>query len=256
MLVSGHEASRARAVRIDLAKLIAAGEMDVLYQAQVTARTFRIAGFEALARWNHPTHGPLSPDAFLDGSEESLEDLTTFVLNRACEDAARWPSVTVSVNIAPHQFGAETFPDEVGAIATAAGLPLDCLELEILESDAFKDPDAARAGMKRLRSMGVRIAIDDYGQGFSRQSLLLDLPISKIKLARSLVIDEKSAGWIEEFVATAHALGMEVTAEGGETQAQAMQAANCDYMQGFLFARPASGAQVTRALTQGAAPSP
>jgi diguanylate cyclase len=241
-------------VKTDLAKIIAAGEMDVWYQPQVAARSLRIAGFEALARWNHPTLGQLTPDAFLDDADDSLADLAAFVLSRACEDATRWPAVTVSVNIAPRQFADENFPDEIGAIAAWAGLPLDRLELEILESAAFEDPDAARAGMSRLRAMGVRLAIDDYGQGFSRQSLLLDLPVNKIKLARSIVIDERSAGWIGEFVSTAHALGMEVTAEGVETQAQAqaMQAAGCDYLQGYFFARPSSGADVTRALAGGA----
>ncbi|MFN3889572.1 MAG: EAL domain-containing protein [Beijerinckiaceae bacterium] len=240
-------------MNIDLGKAIAAGEMDVWYQPQVAAKSFRIVAFEALARWNHPVEGHLAPQAFPKGAMAYSADLAAFVLARACADAARWPHVSVGVNIPPQQFADPGFPDDICAIAGEAGLPLDRLELEILEDTSFEDPDAARSVMVRLRAMGVRIAIDDFGQGFSRESLLLDLPVSKIKLARSLVTDESSGAWIGEFVATAHALGMEVTAEGVETQAQAsaMQAAGCDYMQGYFFARPSPGADITRALAPG-----
>ncbi len=238
-----------------LAKAIAAGEMDVWYQPQIESTTLRIAGFEALARWNHPERGCIGPAEFLDQSEESIEDLAAFVLARACSDAALWPDLMVGVNVAPHQFAHSPFPDDIAAIAGAAGLPLDRLELEILENAALENPDAARAVMVRLREMGVRIAIDDFGQGHSHEFLLLDLPVSKIKLARSIVIDPTASDWIAEFVGMAHALGMEITAEGVETQAQAkaMQAAGCDYMQGFYFARPSPGRDVVRAIVGGGA---
>jgi EAL domain-containing protein (putative c-di-GMP-specific phosphodiesterase class I) len=233
-----------------MAKAIAAGEMDVWYQPQIASSTLRISGFEALARWNHPERGCIGPDEFLDQSEESIEDLAAFVLARACSDAALWPDLLVGVNVAPHQFAHSAFPDDIAAIAGAAGLPLDRLELEILENAALENPDAARAVMARLRAMGVRIAIDDFGQGYSRDFLMLGLPVSKIKLARSLVTDPTASDWIREFVSMAHALDMEITAEGIETkaQAQAMQAAGCDYMQGYFFARPSPGRDVVRAL--------
>ncbi len=233
-----------------LAKAIAAGEMDVWYQPQIASGTLRIAGFEALARWNHPALGCIGPNDFLDQSEEAIEDLAAFVLARACSDAALWPDIMVGVNVAPHQFTHSGFPDDIAAIATAAGLPLDRLELEILENAALENPDAARAVMARLREMGVRIAIDDFGQGHSFDFLLLDLPVSKIKLARSIVADPTASAWIKEFVSMAHALNLEITAEGVETQAQAlaMQVAGCDYMQGYFFARPSPGRDVVRAL--------
>ncbi len=234
----------------DLTKAIAAGEMDVWYQPQIASASLRIAGFEALARWNHPERGLLSPDAFFQEAETSSAQLATFILSRACADASRWPDVSVGVNVPPRLFADHRFPDSVCSIAARAGLPLDRLELEILESSAFEQPEACRAVMGRLRAMGVQIAIDDFGQGFSHEALLLDLPVGKIKLARSIVADEASASWVGEFVGTAHALGMKVTAEGVETQAQAdaMRAAGCDYMQGYLFARPAPGPAVARAL--------
>lgn len=237
-------------VTIDLAKAIAAGEMDVWYQPQVAAGSHRIAGLEALARWNHPERGQLAPGAFLEECEDAAADLAAYVLARACADASRWPLVTVGVNVPPRQFAEESLPDDIRAIAAEAGLPLDRLELEILETTAFENPNAARVVMKRLREMGVGIAIDDFGQGYSRQSLLLDLPVSKIKLAGAIVADEKAATWIAEFVHAAHELGMTVTAEGVETQDQAlaMQAAGCDYMQGFYFARALPAGDVARAL--------
>lgn len=238
-------------MNIDLGKAIAAGEMDVWYQPQVASGSLRIAGFEALARWNHPSKGQVGPESFPQHADGFSDDLAAFVLARACADAARWPDVTVAVNVAPHQFAHEEFADDVEAIAAQAGLPLQRLELEILEHAAFENPDAARAVMRRLRDKGVRIAIDDFGQGFSREALLLDLPVSKIKLAHALVTDPASTAWIGEFVKTAHALGLEVTAEGVETQAQAdaMQAAGCDYMQGFFYARALPAADVARALS-------
>lgn len=234
-----------------IAQAIAAGEMDVWYQPQVASDSLRIASFEALARWNHPVLGQIAPDMFPDRSADFDEDLSAFVLARACADAAQWPNLIVAVNVAPHQFSHEAFPDDIGEIAAHAGLPLDRLELEILENAALENPDAARAVMTRLRAMGVRIAIDDFGQGFSRDFLLHDLPVSKIKLARSIVMGEESVAWVGDFVRMAHSLGMEVTAEGVETQAQAkaMQAAGCDYMQGYFFACPSPGRDVTRALT-------
>lgn len=236
-------------MRTDLEKALAAGEMDVWYQPQVAARSLRIVGFEALARWNHPLQGCLAPNAFIDQSEDSTVDLAAYVLHRACTDAASWPQVSVGVNVPPRQF-ADGFPEDVAAIAARAGLALERLELEILESTAFEQPEAARAVMRRLRAMGVGIAIDDFGQGFSQQALLLDLPVSKIKLAGSIVADARSADWVGDFVRTAHALGVEVTAEGVETQAQAaaMQSAGCDYMQGYFFARALPAADVGRAL--------
>ena len=233
-----------------LAKAIAAGQMDVWYQPQIASSSLRIASFEALARWDHPVLGQIAPDVFPNRCAEFDEDLAAFVLARACADAAQWPNLIVGVNVAPHQFAHEAFPDDISEIAALAGLPLDRLELEILEDAELENPDAARAVMTRLRAMGVRIAIDDFGQGFSREFLLLDLPVSKIKLARSIVTGEDSSVWIGDFVRMAHSLGMEVTAEGVETQAQAqaMQAAGCDYMQGYFFARPSPGRDVTRAL--------
>jgi EAL domain-containing protein (putative c-di-GMP-specific phosphodiesterase class I) len=142
----------------------------------------------------------------------------------------------------------------VAAIAAAAGLPLHRLELEVLETVPITDPGKARATMSRLRTMGVGLAIDDFGEGHSRDFLRMDLPVTKIKLARSIVVDEKASAALGGFVADAHALGIAVTAEGVETreQALAMQAAGCDYLQGYFFARPSPAEGAARALLEGA----
>lgn len=245
-------------VNIDLGKAIAAGELEVWYQPQVAAHSLRVAGYEALARWNHPELGHLAPDAFLDPraggqTDEFVADLAAFVLARACADAAGWDEAVLSVNISALQFADASFPDDIAAIAAQAGLPLHRLELEILEHIAIEQPDRTRAVMTRLRDMGVRLALDDFGQGYSRQSLLMDLPVSKIKLARSIVINEENAASLAAFVADVHALGMVVTAEGVETreQALAMQAVGCDYLQGYFFARPAPAAGIAHGLRAG-----
>lgn len=243
---------------MELTEAVAGGEIEVWYQPQVEARSLRVAGFEALARWNHPSQGLLTPDAFVPAHGAAADALAAFVLERACEEAARWPDVTVAVNMSPRHFAHRSFVDEVAQAMARAGLAPERLELEILETSAFEEPALAKAAMTRLRDMGVGIAIDDFGQGYSRQSLLLDLPVSKIKLAHAIVTDPASGGWIGDFVRTTHALGMKVTAEGVETQAQAdaMTQAGCDYLQGYFFARPAPGAAITAALNRTPDPRP
>lgn len=244
---------------IELGEAIAAGELEVWYQPQVAAGSLRIVGFEALARWNHPSFGHLAPEAFVDRkgdapSEEFIADLSAFVLARACADAAGWAEdVFLGVNMSARQFAYDGFSDDVAAIAAAAGMPLHRLELEILETVPFDDADKARATMSLLRAMGVGLAIDDFGEGYSREFLRMDLPVTKIKLARSVVADERAAAALGGFVADAHALGIAVTAEGVETreQALAMQAAGCDYLQGYFFARPSPADGVARALRAG-----
>ncbi|HEY8579119.1 MAG TPA: EAL domain-containing protein [Beijerinckiaceae bacterium] len=231
----------------DLLAAIRSGEMDVVYQPQVTAADARFVGVEALARWNHPTRGALSPAAFLEAGARSpaLSALGDFVLQRACEAGARWRSLRMSVNVSPHQFQDPRLAERVVAIARAAAMPLERLELEILEDCWFEDLPRARLALQRLRGSGVQIALDDFGAGYSSLSVLFDLPLDKIKLDRSFTCDPVSGATstkIPEIVALARAVGLSVTAEGVETEAQRayLAAAGCDYLQGYLFARPLS----------------
>ncbi|MDB5571603.1 MAG: hypothetical protein JWN93_2786 [Hyphomicrobiales bacterium] len=228
-----------------LKQAIRAGELAVHYQPQVSADGLRLLGVEALARWNHPREGLLSPSHFLgpDAHPAAVFDVGDFVLRRGCEDAARWPGLTLSVNVSPHQFRDPAFPEAVGDIARQAGMPLERLELEILENAWFADVAGARAALTRLRALGVRIAIDDFGQGYSSMGLLHDLPLDKLKLDRAFATGGPGGAPSEavpQIVALARALGLTVTAEGVETHAQRefMRAAGCDALQGYLFSRP------------------
>ncbi len=224
---------------------IRAGELDVYYQPQVSADGARLLGVEALARWNHPRVGLLSPADFLgpDAGPSAVFDVGDFVLRRACADAALWRSLTVSVNVSPHQFRDPALPEEVERIARQAGLPLARLELEILEDSWFDNVPQARASLKRMRALGVRIALDDFGEGYSSMGVLHDLPLDKLKLDRSFASsgpDGAPSEHVPEIVALAKAIGLSVTAEGVETRAQQlfMQAAGCDALQGYLFSKP------------------
>lgn len=233
---------------------IDAGEIEVYYQPQVAARSAHVVAVEALARWRHPDHGLLAPPAFMnDSGPEAISELGDFVLTRACEDAARWRGVSVSVNVSPVQFRDATFAERVLATARGAAMPLERLELEILEDCWFTDVRSARLALGRMRRMGVRIALDDFGSGYSSLSVLFDLPLDKIKLDRTFASHPDSGApspKVPEIVALARAIGLQVTAEGVETDAQRrfMQAAGCDFLQGYLFQRPAPAAAIDALL--------
>ena len=230
----------------DLLAAIEAGQMDVFYQPQVTAGEARLVGLEALARWNHPTRGLLAPGAFLEaqgGEIAALSALGDFVLHRACMDGARWRGLRLSVNVSPRQFKDPAFPERVVAIARDAAMPLDRLELEILEDCWFEDVPRARGALGRMRDLGMQIALDDFGAGYSSLGVLFDLPLDKIKLDRSFTshpLSGATSPQVPEIVALCRAVGLTVTAEGVETDAQRryLEAAGCDFLQGYLFSRP------------------
>jgi EAL domain-containing protein (putative c-di-GMP-specific phosphodiesterase class I) len=224
----------------DIATAIARGELDVWYQPQVDAATMRVAAVEALARWSHPTQGLLTPASFLGCESEVSLMVSSFVLGRACAQARNWGDVMIAVNLPPHAFGHDALVDRLDEATAAAGLPAQRLEIEVLETEPFENIAAAREAMRRIRARGMRIALDDFGQGYSVDALIAGLPVNKIKLARELVTSSRAAQIVPEVVRLAHALNIEVTAEGVETEedAKAMREAGCDYLQGYLFARP------------------
>jgi len=224
----------------DIETGIARGEFDVWYQPQVDAATLRVAAVEALARWSHPALGRLTPDAFLGYDCDVSLMVSNFVLQRACAQARDWGNVVIAVNAPPCAFGHATFIDLLDAAASAGGLPPQRLEIEVLETKPFENVAAAREIMERIRARGMRLAIDDLGMGFSADALIAGLPVNKIKIARELVTSARAAQIVPEVVRLAHALGIEVTAEGVETEvdAKAMREAGCDYLQGYLFSRP------------------
>ncbi len=250
---AGMEASLAdrRAIALDLREAIALGQLDVYYQPLVGALSGFAEGFEALARWRHPTRGSVSPVDFIPIAEESglIAEIGAFVLKRSIADARRWPAnVSVAVNLSARQLAKF---DLVDIVQDAAGTDFDLrrLELEITETALLENDAHVLDRLNRLRALGVGISLDDFGTGFSSLSYLLSFPFTKIKIDRSFisdVVDRRDAlAIVKSVVDLAANLGMRTTAEGVETadQAQCLRDLGCGQLQGYLIAKPASSAE-------------
>jgi EAL domain-containing protein (putative c-di-GMP-specific phosphodiesterase class I) len=215
--------------------------------------TGQVEEFEALLRWNHPGRGWVSPAEFIPCAEESglIIPIGEWVLNRACREAASWPGqLRVAVNLSAVQFRDKALLETTAAALAASGLPADRLELEITESVLLLDDDVNLSLLRDLRDMGIRIALDDFGTGYSSLSYLQRFPFDKLKIDRSLVsrVAEGEGGRavIRAVIAMCRALGISITAEGVETQAQfdRLRMESCDQVQGYLISRPVPSAQV------------
>ncbi len=231
----------------ELARALASRSFDVHYQPIVKSEGGGIIGVEALLRWDHPTRGFIPPATFVAVAEEAglMPQLGEFVLRRAIFDAERWPDLYVSVNVSPVQVRDRTFVDLVSGVLQETRFDPARLVLEMTESVLIENPDETTARLHELRGLGVRLALDDFGSGYSSLSYLQKLPCDKIKIDRSFVLAlESSANGgiiIQAIVALGRALGMAVVIEGVETDAQRvlLRLAGCSEMQGYLFARPA-----------------
>ncbi|WP_412060264.1 EAL domain-containing protein [Rubrivirga sp. IMCC45206] len=244
----------------DLRYAAARGQIVPYFQPVVDLATGRVAGFEALARWHHPELGQLAPDQFLPLAEELglLADLDRWILDRTCETVATWGGEAVdalsyvSVNCSDRTFLAPDLAAHARAAADAAGLPPDRLVLELTER-ALIDVEAARHVVDAAHRYGLRLAIDDFGAGFSSLGLLHALPVDALKIDRSFVADLDASGsaraLVRAVVGLSGDLGMTSIAEGVETpgQLRAVREAGATYGQGFLFAH-ALPADEARAL--------
>ena len=242
--------------KAELEVALARGDFAVFYQPQVHAATGAVAAVECLLRWRHPQRGLLAPGAFLPGLEHDeglIQDLGELVLRQACRDARAWPKIHIAVNVSAVQFRLPDMGDRLVAIAAAEGFALDRVEVEILETFYFENPSRMRDMLDILRAKGLRVALDDFGTGYASLSALLELPLDKLKIDASFVHkchELKSASIIHAVVAAARSIGLKVTAEGVETEAQQsfLRAAGCHYLQGFLFSRPVEAEQITAML--------
>jgi diguanylate cyclase (GGDEF)-like protein len=205
-----------------------------------------VVGAEALLRWTHPTLGAISPSRFITVAESTglIEQLGEFVLRRAAEFGARWPGRTIAVNISPVQLRNPTFVDRVFALLGETGMRPDDLEIEITEGILLDDESTAAATIGSFREAGIRIALDDFGTGYSSLNYLKRYPVDRIKIDRSFIAQLSTANAseaiVQAMVTLAHALGIEVTAEGVETEEQfrVLVAMGCNTFQGYLFAAP------------------
>ncbi len=237
-----------QAIEQDLRRAIEARELDVHYQPLVDAATMQIVGYEALVRWRHLERGLISPADFIPIAEESglIMPLGQFVLERAVEAACEWSNgVILAINLSPFQFNNPSLPEDIIETISRIGLPAERLELEITESVLIDDSSRALEMLKRLKAHGIRIALEDFGTGNSSLGTLRQFPFDKLKIDRSFVqnlgIDADATSMVHTILAMGKSLRLTVTAEGVETQIQldALCAAGCELVQGFLLGRPA-----------------
>jgi len=252
-----------RFITREVARALATEGFDVHYQPIVKADGGAIAGVEALLRWHHPTRGIVPPSVFVPIAEEAglMNRLGEFALRRAISDAARWPDLYVSVNLSPVQVRDRAFTDLVALVLKESGFEPFRLVLEMTESVLIDDPDGTRARLAELRALGVRLALDDFGSGYSSLSYLQRLPFDKLKVDRSFVRALGKTGngaiIIQAIVALGRALGMGIVMEGVETEEQRvlLRLAGCNEMQGHLFAKASPRDDIDRLLrTARAAP--
>jgi diguanylate cyclase (GGDEF)-like protein len=249
-------------IRRELEAAIAACSLEVHYQPVVAAAGAGMIGVEALCRWHHPVRGAIAPSVFIPLAEQSglMPALGEFVLRRALTDGARWPNLTVAVNLSPLQIRDPKLLDLIAGIAHESGIAPSRVILEITESVLIEDPQATQHRLEALRALGVGLALDDFGTGYSSLSYLQKFPFSQIKIDRAFVASLGSTATagavIQSIVTLGHALGMKVLAEGIETDEQRvlLRLAGCDEMQGYLFGKPRAAEVVDKAVARLAAP--
>lgn len=240
----------------ELQNALDAGAFDLHFQPKFDAQTMAVTGVEALARWTCPGVGPIAPDVFIRIAEQCglMAPMGEAILRQAMLQALDWAdrgmAMPVAVNVSPVQFEHADFVDQVQAMLEETGLPANLLELEITETLAMTDFNRTRTQVDILRSLGVRISIDDFGNGYSNLSQLARLQHDTIKVDRSLVSNIGETGrtdsmWLAIFnIATA--LGQTVVAEGVESieQVAYLRKLGCHEFQGFLLARPMPAAEL------------
>ena len=247
-----------RALENSLREALYEGQFTLHYQPILNLDDNRIPCCEALIRWNHPERGMVPPAEFIPVAEEIglIVAIGEWVLRKACADAATWPNNTkVAVNLSPIQMlSAKLVPVVIGALA-AAGLPASRLELEITESVLLKNTEATVAALHQLRSLGVKISMDDFGTGFSSLSYLRRFPFDKLKIDRCFISDlskddESGLAIVRSVTALAKSLGMITTAEGVETkeQMELVRMVGCTEVQGYYVGRPQPLKEMSRLL--------
>ncbi|HTJ03427.1 MAG TPA: EAL domain-containing protein [Methylovirgula sp.] len=251
---SGEELRLQQNAEDDLRDAIEQDKLVLYYQPIVSAVDASFVGVEALVRWQHPTRGLLSAERFVGLAEERglIVPLGEWVLRHACLDAMRWPDLRVAVNVSPIQFRQREFVSSVESILKETGMEPHRLELELTEGVIVSDADLAERLIIDLRALGVRMALDDFGNGYSSLIYLRRFAFDKIKIDRSFLesmeMQGESAIIVESIVRLGKALGLTVTAEGIENDEQVafLQKLACDELQGFLFSEPVPPAEIDK----------
>ncbi|HWF11727.1 MAG TPA: EAL domain-containing protein [Bryobacteraceae bacterium] len=244
----------------DLSLALSRAQFQLHYQPLVQ-RDGGLTGFEALVRWNHPLHGLVAPAEFIPQVEKSglILSLGDWILRQACSTCRTWqmpgqPRVGVAVNVSAPQFDQPNYSERVLRALDETGLDPSLLTLELTEGVLVRDLTRTRTHLAVLRLAGIRIALDDFGTGYSSLSYLTDLPADVIKLDRSFLNRElpESSTVVESIVNLAHRLGLQVVAEGVETDTQRTNVLDlmCDQMQGYYFSKPVAAGEVPRLLEE------
>jgi diguanylate cyclase (GGDEF)-like protein/PAS domain S-box-containing protein len=254
------DAQRRLRVEAELRRGLAAGEIVVAYQPQWSRSRGRIVGVEALARWHHPTLGLLEPAEFLDVAVETglILDLGRTVLDQALEAMAGWlalaPDLELAVNLSARQLARPHFVEEVQRVVALHGVPVGSLCLELTETDLTALGRSALGTLDALRGVGIRLAVDDVGTGQSSLTHLVTLPVDVIKIDRSFVeqvhVPGPKRAVVEALLSLARTIGVDVVAEGAETDAQVatLDALGCDVLQGYVVSRPIDASGLTALL--------
>lgn len=246
-----------RKIETDLRDAIQNDGLRPYYQPLVDLATGRITGLEALVRWPHPERGMISPAEFIPVAEETglINGLGGLMLRRACTDAAEWPDdVRVAVNLSPLQFRTGNLLAVVNDALRQSGLPARRLELEITETLLLEKSSQVLATLHALRALGVRISMDDFGTGYSSLSYLRSFPFDKIKIDQSFVRDlaanRDAQAIVRSIISLGMGLGVTITAEGVETEAElsCLRTEGCHEGQGFLFSRARPNAEIVSLL--------
>jgi len=246
---------------IDLRHALERREIQLYFQDQVAVAENRICGVEALIRWNHPERGMLLPGEFLPLAEETglILPLGNWILRRACEKAREWdrqgcPPVRIAINLSRRQLADPELLPTLRETLAETGLPPERIELEVTENILQQDPTMAAAVLPRLSELGVTIAVDDFGTGFTSLNLLRRLPVKRLKIDHTFIheifTDQAAAAIVRTTIGIAHNLGLTVIAEGVENEQQRgfLLAQGCDELQGVHLTRPAPEIEFLRLL--------
>jgi predicted signal transduction protein with EAL and GGDEF domain len=249
----GQRVGDRRQLEQDLREAVAGHQLELFYQPVVDCQTEAVLGYEALVRWNHPTRGRVPPGDFIPLAEETgtIIELGRWVMETACAQAASWPMPRrIAVNLSPAQFRQPDLVEMVVEILQRTGLPPARLEVEVTEGVLIADADAALRIFRSLRAAGVKIALDDFGSGYSSMTYLRLFPFDKIKIDRAfihgLATDPEAQAIVSAILTLARGLHMQVTAEGVETESQLeeLRARGCGQVQGYLLGLPVPAANL------------
>jgi len=250
----------------ELKAAVAAGELTLAFQPLIDLKTRQVVACEALARWTHPTLGPISPAVFIPVAEETglVSEITRWALRSAAAECLNWPEpISVSVNVSARDFGNADVESMVGEALKSTGLAPSRLEIEVTETALIEEKEAATTILAALAKKGVGIALDDFGTGYSSLSYLQALPFTKLKVDRSFVMDITSNPRSLKLLTNVARLGKDinlvVTAEGVETEEQLaiIQAhTKVDQIQGYLFGVPLSARDIRELISRMAQSTP